>query len=186
MNVYDFDKTICFKDCTFGFWKYCIKQKPWLTLLLPIQIIGCIPYTLKLSNKLNAWWLYLRFLDVDEAFVRQFADKHEQHMCDWYLQQKQPSDIIVSASPKFLIQEFATRLGVSYVASDVDVKTGKYYQPACSGREKVRQFRLVYPDAEVDASYGNAESDQYILEEGKHAYMVYNHNKHDADFQQWH
>lgn len=186
MNVYDFDKTICFKDSTFGFWKYCVLRKPWLLLLLPIQFLGAIPYCLKLTNKLNGWWMYIRFLNVNDNLVKAFADKHERHICDWYLQQKQPDDVIVSASPAFLIQEFAQRLGVSCVASDVDSETGRYHKPACSGKEKVKQFRAQYPDAVVNASYGNAESDQYIMNEGRHAYLVKNFSRTDANFQQWH
>jgi phosphoserine phosphatase len=106
-------------------------------------------------------------------------------MCTWYLQQKRPDDVIVSASPAFLIKEFAQRLGVAYVASDVDIETGRYHKPACKGKEKVKQFRAVYPDAVVESSYGNAESDQYIMREGQHAYLVRNFSNVDADFQQW-
>lgn len=185
MNVYDFDKTICFKDSTFAFWKYCVLRKPWLVLLLPIQCIGAIPYCLKLTKKLNAWWMYIRFVNVNDAMIKNFADKHERYICDWYLQQKHPDDVIVSASPAFLIKEFAQRLGVTCVASDVDIETGRYHKPSCSGKEKVKQFRAVYPNAEVYASYGNAESDQYIMREGQHAYLVRNFSRTDADFQQW-
>ena len=185
MNVYDFDKTICFKDTTFEFWKYCVIRRPWLLLLLPIQFIGSIPVFLKMSDKLNAWWMYIRFVNVNETLIKKFADKHERHICDWYLQQKRPEDVIVSASPEFLIKEFAQRLGVSCVASDVDIETGRYHKPACKGKEKVKQFRATYPDAVVESSYGNAESDQYIMREGQHAYLVRNYSKVDADFQQW-
>ena len=185
MNVYDFDQTICYKDCTFGFWRYCVCRNPLLLLCLPFQLLGSIPVMLKMTNKMNAWWMYIRFVNVNETLIQKFVDKHERHMCTWYLQQKRPDDVIVSASPAFLIKEFAQRLGVAYVASDVDIETGRYHKPACKGKEKVKQFRAVYPDAVVESSYGNAESDQYIMREGQHAYLVRNFSNVDADFQQW-
>lgn len=186
MNVYDFDGTICYKDCTFAFWRYCVKKNPLILLLLPIQFLGMCASLLKLTNKFDLWWIYLRFINVNDNLIKDFADKHEKHMCDWYLRQKQPTDVIVSASPEFLIKEFCARLGVAYVASQVDIETGRYYKPSCRGKEKVKQFREQYPNAQVFASYGNAESDQYIMDEGQHAYLIKNFSRSDADIQQWH
>lgn len=186
MNVYDFDKTICYKDSTFAFWCFCLKKKPWIIVFLPIQMFSLLLHRLGLTNKPNGWWMYLRFMDVNDAMIQQFANKHEKYICEWYLQQKQSDDVIVSASADFIIQEMCKRLGVSCVASQVDIETGRYSQPACHGKEKVRQFRAVYPSAIVHKSYGNAESDQYIMNEGQHAYLVKNYSRTDADFQQWH
>ena len=186
MNVYDFDKTICYKDSTFAFWCFCVKKKPWIIVLLPIQLLGLLAHRLHLTNKANAWWMYLRFMDINDSVIQKFADKHEKNICDWYLRQKRPSDVIVSASADFIITEMCRRLGVSCVASQVDINTGRYHKPACHGKEKVKQFRAVYPDAVVEESYGNAESDQYIMNEGQHAYLVKNYSRTEVDFQQWH
>ncbi|MBQ8806512.1 MAG: haloacid dehalogenase-like hydrolase [Bacteroidaceae bacterium] len=180
MNVYDFDKTICYKDSTFGFWCFCLTKKPWIILFLPLQFLAL------LTRKMSWWWIYLRVMNVNESLIKEFADKHERHICDWYLQQKQPTDVIVSASPEFIIREMATRLGVDCVASQVDMETGRYYKPSCSGKQKVVQFRAKYPDTVIQSSYGNAESDQYIMNEGTHAYLVKNYSRTDANFQQWH
>jgi hypothetical protein len=186
MNVYDFDKTICFKDSTFAFWCFCLKRYPWIIVFLPIQMLSLALHRFGITDRPNRWWMYLRFIQVDQEFIKKFADKHEKNICEWYLQQKQPDDVIVSAAADFIIQEMCHRLGVAYVASQVDIETGRYLQPACHGREKVRQFRAAYPDAVVHKSYGNAESDQYIMNEGQHAYLVRNFSNTNADFQQWH
>lgn len=93
------------------------------------------------------------------------------------MQQKQNTDVIVSASPEFLIKEMCDRLGVSwYVASQIDFKTGKVQRSICRGQEKVIQFREKYPDVYVDKSYGNSESDKPIIAIGEHGYMVKNHS----------
>lgn len=186
MNVYDFDKTICYKDSTFGFWCFCLARKPWIIIFLPVQLLGLLVYHLRLTNKLSMWWMYLRAMNVSDELVKSFADKQEKNLCEWYLRQKQPTDVIVSASPEFIIQELCNRLGVSCIASQVDMQTGKYQKPACSGKQKVKQFRERYPNVDIQESYGNAESDQYIMNEGKHAYLVKNYSQTEADFQQWH
>ena len=185
MNIYDFDGTICYKDCTLAFWKYCILKNPLILLLLPIQGIGACLYSLKLTKKTNWFFIFLRFINVDNITIKNFVDKHEKYICNWYFAQKQPTDVIVSASPEFLIKEFCSRLGVSCVASQVDIETGKSYKPVCKGKEKVKQFRELYPDAQVLSSYGNSESDKYIMEEGKHAYLVQNFSCTDVNIQQW-
>ena len=91
-----------------------------------------------------------------------------------------PTDVIVSASPEFLIKEMADRLGVQYVASQIDFRTGKYKNPPCAGKQKVVQFRRLFPDVKIKDAYGNSKSDLYILKEAENGYMVKNKSVHSA------
>ena len=185
MKVYDFDGTICYKDCSFAFWRYCIKMRPWILLMLPVQLIGICIHCVNLTRKMDSWWIYLRLARIDDAIIKSFVDQHERYICDWYLQQKQTTDVIISASPEFLVKEFCERLNVAYIASHIDVRTGKRSKPYCHGKEKVKRFREQYPNATISESYGNAESDRYIMEEGQHAYLVQNLSRSDVNIQQW-
>lgn len=90
----------------------------------------------------------------------------------------------MSASPEFLIKEFANRLGVSCVASQVDFKTGRYSRSSCRGIEKVVQFLEKYPEIIVEESYGNAKSDIPIIACGKKGYMVTNYSKSAVKIEQ--
>lgn len=174
VNVYDFDETICFKDSTLGFWKYCIKKKPIILICIPLQALSIILYKLGITKDISLFYIFLKFLKEDTKYIQEFCDIQIQNMCKWYIEQKQPTDVIVSASPEFLIKELCGRLGVRYVASQVDYKTGKYSKLPCKGKQKPIQFYEKFKNEIVNKSYGNAKSDIYMIKAGKEGYMVKN------------
>ena len=131
MNVYDFDGTICFKSSPIVFWKICIKRKPIILICLPIQTVGFLLYKYGLIKDPSLFYIFTRFFKDETKVIKEFCDTQEKNMCEWYLKQKMDDDIIVSASPEFLIKEMAKRLNVSYVASKVDFRTGKFIDPPC-------------------------------------------------------
>ena len=177
INVYDFDKTICFKDSTVGFWKFCIKKKPIILICLPIQFISLVLYQIGITKDMSLFYTYIKFFKGDEKYIKEFCDIQEKNICEWYHKQKQPTDVIVSASPEFLIKELCNRLNVRYVASQVDYKIGKYTKLPCKGKQKPIQFYEKFQDEIINKSYGNAKSDIYMIKAGKEGYMVKNLSK---------
>ena len=173
MNVYDFDKTIYHGDSSVHFWIYCIKRNPLILILLPIQAINFILIQLKITENKSLFFSFLKFFKSD-SIVSDFWDKHEENLCDWYLKKKQNTDVIVSASPKFLIQEIARRLGVDCIASEVSFENGKCLSKNCKGQQKVVRFREHYPTAQINECYGDSNSDRFIMELAKEAYFVEN------------
>lgn len=180
MNIYDFDGTICYKDSTFGFWRYCLVHRPWIAICLPLQLASLIANKLKITNNITLFYCFLPLLFNDQTLIKKYCDKQMENMCDWYMKQKEDTDVVVSASPEFLIKEMCDRLGVACVASQVDYRTGRASKPTCRCEEKVTQFREQYPDAIVHASYGNADTDRPIIAIGERGYMVKNHNTHSV------
>ena len=63
--------------------------------------------------------------DFDEQ-IEKFWDKNEKRISAWYLAQKRPDDLIISASPKCIIEPIAKRLGVNCIASDYDREVGAF------------------------------------------------------------
>ena len=177
INVYDFDKTICFKDSTIGFWKFCIKKKPIILICLPIQFVSLILYQTGIIKDMSLFYTYIKFFKGDKKYIKEFCDIQIHNICEWYLNQKQPTDVIVSASPEFLIKELCEKLGIRYVASQVDYKTGKYKKLPCKGKQKPIQFYEKFQDEKIAKSYGNAKSDIYMIKSGKEGYMVKNLSK---------
>jgi phosphoserine phosphatase len=175
VNVYDFDGTIYLENSSKEFFIFCTKKKPIVLIYLPIQIICLFLFRLHITNDLSYFYLFLRLLKKKEKekLVKEFWDLNESKVCKWYLEQKREDDVIVSASPEFLIKEIANRLGVSCVASNISLDTGKNYK-TCRGKEKVTLFYERYPHAKIDKSYGNAKSDYCIMEEGRYGYFVKN------------
>ena len=58
------------------------------------------------------------------------------------------------------------------MASPVDPKTGKTIGLNCHGEEKVRRFREVYGDAQIDEFYSDSLHDTPLAKEAKRAFLV--------------
>ena len=176
MNVYDFDKTIYDGDSTVDFWLFCSRKHPGVFVrCLPRLTSGAVWYALGRISK-EVWkehfFSFLNYLHADEALTGLFWETHSKRIKKWYLDQKQDSDVIISASPVFLLEPVSRRLGVSLIATEVDPETGRFSGRNCSGEEKVRRFRLVYPDGRVDEFYSDSKKDLPMAGLAARAYFV--------------
>ena len=109
--------------------------------------------------------------DVDKAVI-EFWDANEGKIHKWYHKMKQPSDVIISASPEFFLKPIAKRLGAECVMGTLaDKHTGKY-EVNCHGANKVVRFREVYPDAQIDEFYSDRYSDTPLAKLAKKAVLV--------------
>ena len=109
--------------------------------------------------------------DFDEQ-IEKFWDKHEKRISAWYLAQKKPDDLIISASPEFLVGAAAEKLGVQLIGTRMDIHSGKISGENCHDEEKVRRFYEVYPDGEIDAFYSDSLADTPLASIAKHAFLV--------------
>lgn len=176
MNIYDFDETIFYPNSawTFGSWCYwrhfprtllAFPYTLWAAIQLLFGRISMITFKIKM-------FYFMRFVPDPERDIREFWDKYEGNISAWYLKQKSPDDVIVSATPDFLINEIGRRLGVQVVASRVDVKTGKLIAPVCADEEKVRRIKEAYPDSVIKEAYSDSTVDAPMIELAEKAYMV--------------
>ena len=165
MNVFDFDKTIFSADSTAKFYKYCLIKYPATIKHTPSMAIAFAKYyVFKKGTKTQCKEVFYRFLtdipDIDKA-VEDFWDKNENGVFDWYKEVHKDTDVVISASPEFLLEGFCKKLGVAkMMASRVDKKTGKYQGENCHGKEKVRRFYEVYPDGVIENFYSDSENDE--------------------------
>ncbi|MBR2731773.1 MAG: haloacid dehalogenase-like hydrolase [Clostridia bacterium] len=142
MNVYDFDGTIFYSDCSIGFALWCMKRHPklWLTYFpgLLKSIVrhkqGKIP-NCQLQRKMFS---YLTMIDDFDEQIEKYWDKYEGRISAWYLAQKRPDDLIISASPACIIGPIATRLGVNYMATEFDREFGVFLNNLMYAKEKAR------------------------------------------------
>ena len=176
MNVYDFDGTIYKKDSSVELYKYVIRYKPWVVLkYLPKQIFAIIKYKLSLISKeemKEIYFSFLRSINVSDI-LNSFVDHERQNINEWYLKQKSADDVIISASPEFLVRAFAEQLGIIYViASKVDIHTGKYLGRNCHGKEKLIRLCENFPQADIDSFYSDSESDIYLAKKAKQAFLI--------------
>lgn len=179
MNTYDFDKTIFYPDSSFCFYRYCLRS-------FPSAVLPTVPRSLRLAvrygkGKIGAKALkeqLFSFLsaipDVDAA-VAGFWRENEKRIGAWYLAQKKPDDLILSASPRFLLQPVCDRLGVELIATEMDRHSGKISGENCHDREKVRRFYLRDPKGHTEAFYSDSLSDSPMAEIADRAFLVKKH-----------
>ena len=176
MNVYDFDKTIYLKDSSTDFIIYCMKKKPWLLYKLPSIIWALIQYkcgrALKDRMKEKVFSLISHFQPVDEI-VAEFWKGHRGGIAKYYLERRKPDDVVISASPEFLLKDICKELGVhTLIASCCDTKNGKWLAPNCYGQEKVVRFRALFGDTPVEEFYSDSLSDTPMAEIAQKAFLV--------------
>lgn len=123
LNVYDFDKTIYQNDSTVEFFMFCIKTQKRVLLSLPRTAFFGIGYLLGIYEKTafkQIFFRFLRQLDNTELTVDKFWAKNQHKIKKWYIEQSKPDDIIISASPEFLLAPVCKN--ATLIASRVDPK----------------------------------------------------------------
>lgn len=176
MNVYDFDKTIYDGDCTVDFYLYCLKRHPCIATHIFHQAYGIFLHTISkidTTTMKEYFFSFLSDLNQPESLVESFWDSHQHKIKEWYLNQKTAQDLIISASPLFLIAPICDRLGVAKpIASLVDIRSGKFKEANCKGQEKVLQFYQRFPNGEIDQFYSDSRSDTPLAKIACEAYLV--------------
>ena len=95
----------------------------------------------------------------------------------WYYKKQQSTDIIISASPYFLLKPICEKLGIkNLIASNVDKYTGKYSGLNCYGKEKVERLKKEIPNTIINEFYSDSFSDEPLAELAKKSYIVHKDN----------
>lgn len=176
MNVYDFDNTILRGDSTARFFAYCFTHYPRLWRDIPAQALNGVLFMLRLRKKQDFKQRMLGFLrrfeDIDPV-VEAFWTKNFQRVKPFYYESRRSDDVVISASPRFLILPACERLGVACcMGSPVDKKTGVFHGLNCHGEEKLRRFYEVYPDGKIDCFYSDSHSDDPLAGIARKAVLV--------------
>ena len=177
MNVYDFDGTIYCGDSTVDFFLYTLQKKPSLVRFIPTQIWGFILYRLKYIDKTRLKEYFFCFLaEINAIELSEFFwDRNHGKIYSWYLQQHMYDDIIISASPEFLLRPICKRLGINYlIASVVDPNSGVLLSKNCRGEEKVRRLAAEYHVTCIDKFYSDSISDMPLAMIADEAFLVEN------------
>ncbi len=176
MNAYDFDKTIYDGDSTADFYLFSLKRHKKIILLFPSLLGSFVKfYVFKRGTKTEfkeVMYRFLRYCDIDKD-IKDFWDKNEYKIKDFYIKQKQEDDVIISASPEFLLKPICKQLGIKHLmASCVDKKSGVYSGINCHGKEKVRRFYEVFENDKINEFYSDSYSDTPMAEISNKAFMV--------------
>lgn len=178
MNLYDFDETIYDGDSTRDFVLYCYRHFPQTLRYLPRQLAAVASYMAgkidKTTFKERYFSMFAAVPDIDAA-IEAFWDSHEHRLMRYYPRQAHHDDVVISASPEFIVRPLCERLGLTHIiASDVDKHSGRFVGVNCYGAEKVRRFLDAgFDPAEVEQVYSDSLSDTPIAELGREAFIVH-------------
>ncbi|MBE6765896.1 MAG: hypothetical protein E7546_08555 [Ruminococcaceae bacterium] len=174
-NAFDFDKTIYKRDSTADFYFYTIARHPSALVELPATAWYFLLYKLGRRTKTQfkeVMYRFLRHTGGTEELAEKFWEEKQVGIKKWYLEMKRDDDLIISASPEFLLRPICKKLGVRLIASRVDPDTGKYEGLNCWGDEKVVRFKSDYPDCNIIEFYSDSYSDTPLAEIAERAFLV--------------
>lgn len=176
MNVYDFDDTIYNGDSTKKFYLYSIRRNPSCLFAIPKTIVYFGLYKLKICSKTKfkeEFYAFLKFIPNIDCFLEEFWETEIVNVMEWYLKQRDESDIIITASPEFLVKPACDKIGVKLMmGSRVDKSTGKTTGENCRGQEKVKRLNEIFPNCSVDNFYSDSYSDTPLAKYAKKSHLV--------------
>lgn len=176
MNVYDFDKTIYDGDSTLDFYLYCLKKQPTIATYIPKQVMSMMQYKLKQKPKLQFkqdFYGFLKRVKNREQMVADFWEENAHKIKGWYKVQQKEDDLIISASPQFLLEPICKQLGIKHlIASQVAIETGECLGENCYGEAKVVFLNEKYPDAKIDQFYSDSLTDSPLAKLAKESFLV--------------
>lgn len=176
VDVYDFDHTIYDGDCSLDFYFYCIKRKPSLLRFLLGQAWHALLFALKIEKRTDFkshFFAFLGSLGSTEKYVADFWNSRMNKIKPWYRGIDHSRDVIISASPEFLLRPAARELGVyELIATKMDPATGVISGKNCRGEEKVVRYKEIFGDSPVEKAYGDSEADRPIMSLAREAFLV--------------
>lgn len=176
VNVYDFDYTIYRGDASIDFIVYCWLHNPRLWKYIPTSALGGLRYIFGLLDRQRIKEIAFSFLrdipDID-AEVERFWRLRARKIRQWYRDSHRDSDVIITASPEFLIAPIAKKLGVrAALATRMDKRSGKIMGQNNRGNEKLRRLRAHDENLTIDHFYSDSLSDAPLLKLATHPYVV--------------
>lgn len=174
--IYDFDDTIYNGDSSVDFFFYMLKNGHVKFSNIIKMLYTFLLWKLKIVKKerfKESFFAIVKNVEDIDKTVLDFWKEHKKNIKNYYKEKKHDKDIIISASPEFLLKPICKELEVKkLMASPVNKKTGLYEGINCHNKEKVRRLNEVYQDYEVLETYSDSLSDKPILDLAKEGFIV--------------
>lgn len=143
-------------------------------MTLPYTVWSFLLYVLGKLDKTRFKERMYRFLKYVPIGAEEcFWDEHIEKIKPWYREQHREDDVVISASPEFLVKPACERLGIKTVmATKVDRSSGKTDGLNCHDTEKVRRLYEWDKDAKINEFYSDSFADEPLAELADRAFMV--------------
>ena len=176
MNAYDFDHCIYAGDSTIDFYRFCLRRQPALLKYLATQLWGLVLFAFGFISKTafkERFFCFLQGVDDVEGAVDAFWQTHINKIYGWFLACRGENDLIISASPEFLLKPCVVILGVKHlIASRVDPATGKFSGENCYGAEKPKRLQEELGVSALDMFFSDSLSDLPMAQIAEKSYLV--------------
>jgi len=179
MNVYDFDNTIYDGESSFDFFLFCMKKNKRFLRILPLILYKMVKYKMCIitieelirNAETYAMEFFNTFPDLNEM-IKEFWDLRMDRIKPYYKKQQKDDDLVISASPDFLLSEVCERLGIkNCICTRVNSSTGKV-EALCFRSNKVDLFYKEFPDGVIDNFYTDSRNDKPLIKISNAAYIV--------------
>lgn len=174
MDIYDFDGTLYEGDSTADFLLWAIKRHPDIILTLPRTAAAAVAllafHAIDKTQFKRALYRFLPHIPDIESETRLFWKAHMHKIggpCH-----PLPGDLVISASPEFLLRSVCAKRGLGLIASQVDPHTGNVLGPNCSNEEKIVRFREAFPTAKIERFYSDSRNDDPLALLAQEAFLV--------------
>lgn len=179
INVYDFDNTIYDGETLVDYIMYFIKHDPKIWKYIPKLLVIAFKdhfHLFTFEEAINAYASFLEgyYVNLENPAenIVDFWNKNEKKIKPWYAEVQKESDVIVSGTLDFILEEIAGRIGIkNCVSSSIDEKTGKFKR-LCFLENKVTLFQEAYPDCEIENFYTDSMNDKAMMDISEHVFLV--------------
>ena len=144
MNIYDFDGTIYDGDSSIDFFKFCIHKNKKCLLILPKFLLSILLYIIKIKDKeylKSCFYSFLKYFNNIDEIIDDFWKINRSKIKEFYKSQKEPTDIIITAGPEFLIEKISKELNFKLIGTKVNKHTGLLESKNCHDTEKVNRLK---------------------------------------------
>lgn len=176
MNAYDFDKTIYKNDSSTDFIIFCLFRHPASFCRIPSIFTGFVKFYIFKKGRKEDFkekvFGILKYCELSED-VPDFWEKNRKKIKGFYLKQKRDDDVIISASPRFLLEPICKELNIKHlICTEVKPDDGKFLSPNCWGEEKTVRFKEQFGDTEIQEFYSDSLSDTPMAKLSVTAFLV--------------
>lgn len=178
MNVYDFDKTIYDGNSTFDFFISLLKKDIKL-IKYPIKyfiaLILCKYNKITREKAEETFYEFLTEIEDIESEIEKFIPRAKMKIKQFYIDIQKDNDLIISASPFFLVNAICDSIGIqNVIGTEINKNTGKYIDNNlyCFGDKKVLYFQKYFCNGKIDSFYSDSLSDEPLARLSKEAYLV--------------
>lgn len=179
MTAYDFDNTIYDGESPIDFFLFCLKKKKSLIRFVPLIFYSFILYKMRIltidklletANKMTA--VFMKNSKDLDIIVQEFWNLHKKKLKPNYLAKLKSTDIIITASPRFLIEGIIPILKTkNIICSEFNTQTAQF-EFVNFGKNKVTAFKEKYPGAKITNFYTDSLNDLPLIEISEHSFLV--------------